>query len=243
MIVLDASAALLGLMNDGESRALLESESIVSRHLVDSEVAHALCARVVRGELDPAMAQRLLQTWRRLGLERVGVTGLLGRVWGLRANVSAYDGTSVARCRSAELRTRESGRSPGGGPGASMCHHGRPTMISGGRGVPARNQVGRRRVEIAMARALFNGTVIAESDDIEIVEGNAYFPLSALNGERVTETDHHTVCPWKGTASYYTITVGDQTAPNAAWYYPDAKPGAEAVAGRVAFYPQITVER
>lgn len=94
-----------------------------------------------------------------------------------------------------------------------------------------------------MARALFNGTVIAESDDIEEVEGNAYFPIGSVDEGVIGESDHHTVCPWKGTASYWDITVDGQTASNAAWYYPEAKPGAEAVAGRVAFYPVVTVER
>lgn len=102
MIVLDASAALLGLMNDGESRALLQSESIVSPHLVDSDVVHALRSQVLRGQLDPVMGERILRVWQQLGLERVGVTGLLGRVWELRANVSAYDGTYIALAEALE---------------------------------------------------------------------------------------------------------------------------------------------
>lgn len=102
MIVLDASAALVGLMNDGPSRALLESEAIASPHLVDSEVMHALRAQVLRGELDPDHAGRIVRVWQRLGLERIGVTGLLGRVWELRANLSAYDGTYVALAEAME---------------------------------------------------------------------------------------------------------------------------------------------
>jgi uncharacterized protein (DUF427 family) len=94
-----------------------------------------------------------------------------------------------------------------------------------------------------MARAIFNGSVIAESDDIEIVEGNAYFPVDALDPSVRSDSDHATVCPWKGTASYWDITVGGETATNAAWYYPEAKEGAEAVVGRVAFYPVVKVER
>ncbi len=94
-----------------------------------------------------------------------------------------------------------------------------------------------------MARAIFNGTVIAESDDIEIVEGNAYFPLDSLDRSVLSDTDHATVCPWKGTASYWTVTVDGESATNAAWYYPTPKDGAEAVANRVAFYPVIAVER
>ena len=93
-----------------------------------------------------------------------------------------------------------------------------------------------------MATATFNGTVIAESDDIEVVEGNAYFPISSLDKAYVVESDRHTTCPWKGVASYWTIEVGGERAENVAWYYPEAKDGAEAVAGRVAFYPAVTVE-
>ncbi len=117
MIVLDASAALLGLMNSGESRALLESESIVSPHLVDSEVVHALRSQVLRGELDPALGERMLQVWQQLGLERVAVTGLLGRVWELRANVSAYDGTYIALAEAMECALVTADARLAGAPG------------------------------------------------------------------------------------------------------------------------------
>lgn len=92
-----------------------------------------------------------------------------------------------------------------------------------------------------MATATFNGKVIAQSNDITMVEGNPYFPLDSLDQSVVAVTDHHTHCPWKGDASYFTISVDGEVAENAAWYYPEAKPGAEDVAGRVAFYPAITV--
>ncbi|MEQ8840701.1 MAG: DUF427 domain-containing protein [Acidimicrobiales bacterium] len=94
-----------------------------------------------------------------------------------------------------------------------------------------------------MATATFNGTVIAQSDDIEIVEGNAYFPIDALDRQFVIESDHTTHCPWKGDAAYWDLVVDDERATNAAWYYPEPKSGAEAVAGRVAFYPVVTVSR
>lgn len=87
-----------------------------------------------------------------------------------------------------------------------------------------------------MATATFNGTVIAESDDIEVVEGNPYFPISSLRQDLVVDSDHSTVCPWKGTASYWTIEVDGERAVNAAWHYPDPKDGAEMVSERVAFY-------
>jgi uncharacterized protein (DUF427 family) len=94
-----------------------------------------------------------------------------------------------------------------------------------------------------MATASFNGTVIAQSDDIEIVEGNAYFPIDALDRRFVVDSDHSTSCPWKGVAAYWDIEVDGQRASNAAWYYPSPKDGAEAIAGRVAFYPVVAVER
>jgi uncharacterized protein (DUF427 family) len=93
-----------------------------------------------------------------------------------------------------------------------------------------------------MATATFNGKVIAQSDDTTFVEGNHYFPIDSLDQNAVAETAHHTVCPWKGTASYFSIEVDGQTADNAAWFYPEAKVGAEQVVGRVAFYPAVTVE-
>ena len=92
-----------------------------------------------------------------------------------------------------------------------------------------------------MATATFNGRVIAESDDIVVVEGNPYFPLGSLDKGVVTTTEHTTHCPWKGDAAYYTIEVDGEVAENAAWYYPVPKDGAEMVADRVAFYPAVTV--
>ena len=93
-----------------------------------------------------------------------------------------------------------------------------------------------------MATATFNGKVIAESDDITMVEGNHYFPIESLDKSVITETEHQTSCFWKGDASYYTLAVDGEVAENAAWYYPNPKPGAEDVAGRVAFYGVVTVE-
>lgn len=90
--------------------------------------------------------------------------------------------------------------------------------------------------------AKWNGVAIAESDDIVMVEGNAYFPPSSLCKEYFVETAHHTVCPWKGTASYYSVTVDGETNENAAWYYPDPKPAAADLGGRVAFWKGVTVE-
>ena len=96
MIVVDASAALLGLLNDGEARAMIAEEAVACPHLADSEIVHALRRQVLRGTLDDATAERAIAVWARLGLRRVGVTGLLDRIWELRENLSAYDATSVA---------------------------------------------------------------------------------------------------------------------------------------------------
>ena len=90
-------------------------------------------------------------------------------------------------------------------------------------------------------KAIWNETVIAESDDTVVVEGNHYFPLDAATPGVLAPTDTHTVCPWKGTASYYTVEVDGQTNPDAAWYYPDPKDAAENIRGRVAFWKGVVV--
>ncbi len=90
-------------------------------------------------------------------------------------------------------------------------------------------------------RAIWNGTVVAESDDTVVVEGNHYFPEAALRRDLVVGSDTHTWCPWKGEASYYSLVVDGQTNPDAVWYYPDPKPKASMVAGRVAFWKGVEV--
>jgi len=93
-----------------------------------------------------------------------------------------------------------------------------------------------------MATATYNGRVIAQSDDTVLVEGNHYFPLGSLDRGVASETEHETYCPWKGTASYFTLAVDGEIAENAAWYYPQPKDGAEMVTDRVAFYPVVQVD-
>jgi len=93
-----------------------------------------------------------------------------------------------------------------------------------------------------MPRAIWRGKVIAQSDDFETVEGNIYFPASALVREYFRPSEHHTVCPWKGTASYYHVVVEGETNENAAWTYPDAKPAAANIKDHVAFWKGVTVE-
>jgi uncharacterized protein (DUF427 family) len=92
-----------------------------------------------------------------------------------------------------------------------------------------------------MVRAVWNGTVIAESDQTVVVEGNHYFPRSAVRDEYLTGSDTHTICPWKGTASYYSLSVGGAQNPDAAWYYPEPKPAAAQIRDRIAFWRGVEV--
>lgn len=96
MIVVDASAVVLALLADGEARAMLSVETVVCPHLTDSEIAQSLRRLVHQGEIEAQHAQRALAVWAAMGVERVGVVGLLDRIWELRDNVSAYDATYVA---------------------------------------------------------------------------------------------------------------------------------------------------
>ena len=90
--------------------------------------------------------------------------------------------------------------------------------------------------------AIWRDTVLAESDDTVVVEGNHYFPHDAIRREHFRPSDTHTTCPWKGVASYYDIVVGDEVNKDAAWYYPQTKEAAENIKGRVAFWKGVRVE-
>jgi uncharacterized protein (DUF427 family) len=94
-----------------------------------------------------------------------------------------------------------------------------------------------------MPRALWNGKVIAESDRFETVEGNVYFPPDTIKHEFFKPSDTHTVCPWKGTASYYTVDVDGKQNKDAAWYYPETKEAANNIKGYIAFWRGVTVEK
>lgn len=85
-------------------------------------------------------------------------------------------------------------------------------------------------------KAVLHGTVIAESDETIVVEGNHYFPPSSIRAEAFTPTDHSTRCHWKGDAAYYTVTVDGRSEENAAWYYPEPKDAAAEIKDYVAFY-------
>ncbi|MFZ1907773.1 MAG: DUF427 domain-containing protein [Burkholderiales bacterium] len=95
-----------------------------------------------------------------------------------------------------------------------------------------------------MPKAIWNGTVLAEAyaDAVQRVEGNTYFPPEAVDRTYLRESQTHTVCPWKGTASYYDVVVDGEVNRDAAWYYPVAKPAAEHIAGHVAFWKGVQVE-
>jgi uncharacterized protein (DUF427 family) len=91
-------------------------------------------------------------------------------------------------------------------------------------------------------RAVWQDTVLAESDDTVVVEGNHYFPAEAIRHEHFRASATHTTCPWKGAASYYDVVVGDKVNKDAAWYYPEVKAAAAEIKGRVAFWKGVRVE-
>ncbi len=90
-------------------------------------------------------------------------------------------------------------------------------------------------------KAIWNGQIIAESADTVVVEGNHYFPADALKSEYFSRSGKTTTCPWKGVASYYDVVVEGRRNDGAAWYYPDPKPAAAEIAGRVAFWRGVEV--
>lgn len=94
-----------------------------------------------------------------------------------------------------------------------------------------------------MFRAIWNGVVLAESSDTVRLEGNRYFPVESLRREHFTDSATTSTCPWKGQARYFHIRAGTKTNPDAAWYYPKPSPAASAIAGHVAFWHGVRVER
>jgi uncharacterized protein (DUF427 family) len=94
-----------------------------------------------------------------------------------------------------------------------------------------------------MPKAIWKGATLAESDATEIVDGNHYFPPDSLHREHFRDSDAHTVCGWKGTASYYDVVVDGEVNSQAAWYYPEPKPQAANIKGYVAFWKGVeTIE-
>jgi len=94
-----------------------------------------------------------------------------------------------------------------------------------------------------MAKAIWNGAILAESNNCEIVEGNYYFPPDSIKQEYFQESNTHTTCFWKGEASYYTIEVNGQQNKDAAWYYPNPKEKANHIKNYVAFWRGVKVEK
>ena len=90
-------------------------------------------------------------------------------------------------------------------------------------------------------KAIWNNTTIAESGDTIVVEGNHYFPPESVKGEFIEKSHHHTVCPWKGEASYYNLIVQGERNEDAAWYYPEPKEAAQEIVGYVAFWKGVEV--
>ena len=101
----------------------------------------------------------------------------------------------------------------------------------------------RNQPEKTMARASWNGKVIAESDTTETVEGNVYFPEASLKREYFRPSSTTSTCPWKGQARYLNLLIEGQDNPDAAWYYPDPKPAARKIRGYVAFWRGVEVEK
>jgi uncharacterized protein (DUF427 family) len=91
-------------------------------------------------------------------------------------------------------------------------------------------------------KAVWNGAVLAESDSTEVVEGNHYFPADAIDNKYFKPSETHSVCPWKGTASYYTVEVDGKRNADAAWYYPTTKDEAKNIEGYVAFWKGVEVK-
>jgi uncharacterized protein (DUF427 family) len=94
-----------------------------------------------------------------------------------------------------------------------------------------------------MATAIWNSQVIADTDTYESVEGNVYFPIESVNPDYLQSSTHSSICPWKGTASYYNVAVDGKTNQNAAWYYAEPKDAAKNIKGHVAFWKGVTVNK
>ncbi len=92
-----------------------------------------------------------------------------------------------------------------------------------------------------MMKAIWNGKVIAESNDTVVIEGNHYFPVDSIKKEYFSDSSSHTVCPWKGTASYFSVKVDGKENADAAWYYEEPKEAAKVIKDRVAFWKGVEV--
>jgi uncharacterized protein (DUF427 family) len=93
-----------------------------------------------------------------------------------------------------------------------------------------------------MPKATWNGAILADSNQCEVVEGNQYFPPDSINKEYFQDSSTQTTCGWKGVANYYNIVVDGQVNKDAAWYYPEPKSAAQNIEGHVAFWRGVKVE-
>lgn len=94
-----------------------------------------------------------------------------------------------------------------------------------------------------MPKAIWNGVVVAQTEKFETVEGNVYFPPGAANQALLQPSNTHTICSWKGVASYYDVVVDGKINKDAAWYYPDPKPAAAQIKDHIAFWRGVTIEK
>lgn len=92
-----------------------------------------------------------------------------------------------------------------------------------------------------MVKAIWNGKLVAESDDTVLVEGNHYFPRESVDASVLRDSATTTICPWKGTAHYYSVAVDGAENRDAAWYYPEPKPAAAQIKDRIAFWKGVQV--
>ena len=90
-------------------------------------------------------------------------------------------------------------------------------------------------------RAIWNGEVVAESDETVVVEGNHYFPPASVNSVFTKTSQLKTICGWKGEASYFSLEINGKINEDAAWYYPDPKPEAENIRGYIAFWKGVEI--
>lgn len=92
-------------------------------------------------------------------------------------------------------------------------------------------------------KAIWNDTIIAESNETVVIENNHYFPANSIKREYFKDSSTHTTCPWKGVASYYTLDVNGKQNADAAWFYPETKTAAEGIKNYVAFWKGVEVEK
>jgi uncharacterized protein (DUF427 family) len=109
-------------------------------------------------------------------------------------------------------------------------------------GISAKVYRAKRKIWL-MAKAIWNGKVVAESETYETVEGNVYFPESSIRREYFRPSSTISTCPWKGQARYYTLLVDGQENQDAAWYYPDPKPAARNIKNHIAFWRGVEIEK